>query len=123
MSDKDSLFAPEELETDWQKEWQDMPEFHQLKQEPYANINIRFRNKEDLEEFAKLVDQNLNNKTLYPQSSSQTEWSPPVMQMVEWPPKTLSELNRCAQVNDSLALWSPILTLGGTLIRPYAVST
>ena len=63
MSDNNTLFAPEELETDWQKEWQDMPEFHQLKQEPYANINIRFRNKEDLEEFAKLVDQNLNNKT------------------------------------------------------------
>jgi len=63
MSDNNTLFAPEELETDWQKEWQNMPEFYQLKQEPYANINIRFRNKEDLEEFAKLIDQNLNNKT------------------------------------------------------------
>ena len=62
-NNQESLFGDLDKYSWWDKEWQDMPEFHQLKQEPYANINIRFRNKEDLEEFAKLVDQNLNNKT------------------------------------------------------------
>ena len=63
MSDNNTLFAPEELETDWEKEWQDMPEFVQQKQETYANIHVRFRNKEDLEKVAKLFEQQLNDKT------------------------------------------------------------
>ncbi len=45
------------------KEWVDMPEFVQEKQEPYACIKVRFENQEDLEEFAKLIGQPLTNKT------------------------------------------------------------
>lgn len=44
-------------------EWKGMPEFVQDKQEPYAKIIIRFRNQEDLDEFANLVGQKLTAKT------------------------------------------------------------
>jgi hypothetical protein len=40
-----------------------MPEFVQEKQEPYAKIIVRFENKEDLEEFSKLINQKLTQKT------------------------------------------------------------
>lgn len=48
---------------DWRSEWVDMPEFDQPKQEPHAKINIRFRNEEDLQEFAALIGQKLTSKT------------------------------------------------------------
>jgi hypothetical protein len=63
MSDNNSLFAEDELQEDWKKEWQDMPEFVQDKLEPYCAMIVRFRSEEDLQEFAKLIEQNLNNKT------------------------------------------------------------
>ena len=44
-------------------EWQNMPEFVQEKQEPYQTIIVRFRCKEDVEEFAKLIGQPLTPKT------------------------------------------------------------
>jgi hypothetical protein len=44
-------------------EWKDMPEFVQERQDPYAKIIIRFETKEDLEEFAKLINQKLTQKT------------------------------------------------------------
>ena len=40
-----------------------MPEFEQESQKPYAMINVRFRNEDDLLEFAKLIGQNLNKKS------------------------------------------------------------
>lgn len=43
--------------------WFDMPEFVQLKQEPYAEIRIRFASEEDLQEFAQIIDQKLTQKT------------------------------------------------------------
>jgi hypothetical protein len=53
-----------ENEKDWIKEWQDMPEFIQSKTEKeYHKVTIRFANKEDLESFAKLIDQTITNKT------------------------------------------------------------
>lgn len=47
----------------WQKEWVDMPEFIQEKKEPYSKIIVRFNSEEDLQEFAKLIEQKLTNKT------------------------------------------------------------
>lgn len=47
----------------WEKEWQNMPEFVQEKQKPYAQIIIRFDNEENLQEFAKIIGQKLTNKT------------------------------------------------------------
>lgn len=43
--------------------WEGMPEFIQEKQEPFNSIIIRFRNKEDMESFSKIVGQKLTNKT------------------------------------------------------------
>lgn len=54
----------EELEqADVFEEWKDMPEFVQEKQEPYQQIIVRFRCKEDVEEFAQLIGQQLTPKT------------------------------------------------------------
>ena len=60
---QNSLFDSSVIKTDWQKEWTGMPEFVQNKLVPHANIIVRIRNEEDLQKFAKLIDQDLNNKT------------------------------------------------------------
>jgi hypothetical protein len=44
-------------------EWVGMPEFVQEKQEPYAKIILRVRNKEDLELLSKLLEQPFTSKT------------------------------------------------------------
>jgi hypothetical protein len=44
-------------------EWKNMPEFIQKRQQPYAKIIVRFETKEDLEEFCKLINQKLTQKT------------------------------------------------------------
>ena len=46
-----------------QSEWQQMPEFVQEKQEPFAQIIFRFENEQDLQEFAEMVGQKLTRKT------------------------------------------------------------
>lgn len=46
-----------------EKHWQDMPEFVQEKQKPYAMINFRFETEEDLKEFMELIGQKLTSKT------------------------------------------------------------
>lgn len=46
-----------------QAEWQQMPEFVQNKQEPYAAVMFRFQTEEDLAEFAELIGQKLTQKT------------------------------------------------------------
>lgn len=51
------------FELDWEKEWREMPEFIQEKQQPYAKIVVRFANDKDLQEFAGLIGQRLNAKT------------------------------------------------------------
>lgn len=43
--------------------WHDMPEFHQPKKEEYHLLYVRFRNEEDLQEFAKLLDQTITKNT------------------------------------------------------------
>jgi hypothetical protein len=58
-----NLFGFEELTSDWQKEWKDMPEFIQDKKDCYCKIIVRFNNEEDLQEFSKLIGQKLTNKT------------------------------------------------------------
>ena len=47
----------------WKKHWVGMPEFEQENNPPYKKIIVSFRNKEDYEEFANLIGQNLTNKT------------------------------------------------------------
>jgi len=48
---------------EWTKHWKGMPEFDQHDNPPYKKLIISFRNKEDYEEFAKIIDQNLTEKT------------------------------------------------------------
>jgi len=50
-------------ETDVFAEWKGMPEFVQDKQEPYAQMIIRFRNQQDLDEFSEMIGQKLTVKT------------------------------------------------------------
>lgn len=45
-----------------QEEWNGMPEFHQDDLMPYRTINVRFRNQEDVERFAKLMEQMITPK-------------------------------------------------------------
>jgi hypothetical protein len=58
---KNKVQAPlfEDLEHPINDEWQDMPEFIQDYQEAFATLIVRFRNKEDLDEFSKLIGQSL----------------------------------------------------------------
>lgn len=53
----------DEYDREWEKEWQDMPEFKQENKDCYATIIVRFDKKEDLDKFSKLVEQNLDQKT------------------------------------------------------------
>ena len=46
-----------------QSEWQQMPEFVQEKQEPFAQVIFRFESEDDLQEFAELIGQKLTAKT------------------------------------------------------------
>jgi hypothetical protein len=43
--------------------WQDMPEFVQEEQEPYAKITIRVANEKDLNELSEMLGQKLTKKT------------------------------------------------------------
>jgi hypothetical protein len=54
----------EPIEKEWQKEWIDMPEFIQSETDkPYAQIIFRFSCKQDLDDFAKIINQKLTPKT------------------------------------------------------------
>jgi hypothetical protein len=67
MKNQNNLF--DNLKSDWEAEWQGMPEFVQEKEEPYSMIRIRFETKEDLEDFAKIIGQKVTQKT-------QSMWHP-----------------------------------------------
>lgn len=61
---QNTLFNFENKDNDWEKEWQDMPEFIQSETDkPYAQIIFRFENEKDLQDFAKLIGQKLTKKT------------------------------------------------------------
>jgi len=48
---------------DWKEHWVGMPEFVQEDKPPYKKIFLNFRNEEDYKAFAKLIGQNLTEKT------------------------------------------------------------
>lgn len=54
-----------ELLSDWEKEWQDMPEFVQNDEFAFRSIKIHFQNIEDIQKFAKLINQTIGPKTKY----------------------------------------------------------
>lgn len=47
----------------WKKHWIGMPEYEQENNPPYKKLIVSFRNKEDYDEFATLINQNLTDKT------------------------------------------------------------
>ena len=49
--------------TDWREEWQNMPEYSNMEIKPYRTIKIHFRTEEDYIKFAKLMSQNLTERT------------------------------------------------------------
>ena len=81
IKDEPTLF---ESETEWQKEWKGMPEFVQGKQREYAKIIVRFRNEGDLQEFAKLIGQKLNQQ-------SKSIWHPALLRNKNTVTKYVSE--------------------------------
>lgn len=56
-----NLFDTEENE--WQKEWQDMPEFIQKNKQPCQKIVVNFETYEDVLKFAKILGFKATNKT------------------------------------------------------------
>lgn len=50
-------------EAEWKKLWKGMPEFDQKDNPPYMKIYVNFRTEEDFNEFAKLIGQNLSEKS------------------------------------------------------------
>lgn len=73
--------------TEWKKEWTDMPEFVQEKLTYYATIVIRFEEEKDLIAFSRLVEQNLTSKT-------KSMWYPykPIKKITkEWRDKILDD--------------------------------
>jgi hypothetical protein len=68
LSDFMEIGDVEEQENDftdkeWKKHWKGMPEYEQEDNPSYKKIYVSFRNEEDYQEFAKLIDQNLSIKT------------------------------------------------------------
>jgi len=59
---QDSLF---EMDEDWKKDWEGMPEFENKNLEPFKTVTVHFRNKEDYDQFRKLMDQNMTPDTKY----------------------------------------------------------
>jgi hypothetical protein len=51
-------------DVEWQKHWVGMPEYEYIEDNgPYRSINMKFRNENDYQEFAKRIDQPLTDKT------------------------------------------------------------
>lgn len=55
----------------WKEEWVGMPEFIQEDLTPFKSIRVQFKDKRNRDEFSKLIDQKITNKTKslwYPES-------------------------------------------------------
>lgn len=63
LSEEEKKALEEEDDKEWKKLWRGMPEYDQENNPPYKKLFISFRSKEDYDEFAKLVDQALTEKT------------------------------------------------------------
>ena len=61
--EKLSLFSSDEIPLEWEKEWQDMPEFKMGNTEPSNKITISFKTFEDVKKFGELIGQKLTPKT------------------------------------------------------------
>jgi len=62
LDDEDDIID-DGSDDDWKKHWVGMPEFNQEKNPPFKKLYLNFRNQEDYDVFAKLINQNLSDKT------------------------------------------------------------
>ena len=60
---QENLFGPEGVPEQWKLEWEGMPEFKADDLTSFQYIIVHFQNKEDVNKFAKLVNQKLTYKT------------------------------------------------------------
>jgi hypothetical protein len=51
------------LQKDWEKEWQGMPEFIQNDIGPFKSVIVHFENRDDMDAFSKVVEQNITQDT------------------------------------------------------------
>lgn len=65
MSEKkeQTLFDNMDQFSSQHKEWKDMPEFVKENLEPWKTLMIHFENRNDMEEFAKLINQKITFET------------------------------------------------------------
>ena len=61
MTQYDLLGKP--LKEEWEKEWEDMPEFVQEDKESFQKITINFKCQEDVRAFGKLIKQKITPNT------------------------------------------------------------
>ena len=55
-----SLGNSEDFKEEWEKEWQDMPEYSQSSDfQPYRTIIIHFKNQDDVDNFEKIIKQRI----------------------------------------------------------------
>jgi hypothetical protein len=47
----------------WQEHWKGMPDFEQENKKPYKKLNVCFKTKKDFEDFRKLMEQPMTEKT------------------------------------------------------------
>lgn len=53
------------IEEAWKKEWVGMPEFIQEELVPFRELVVRFENQEEVDKFAKLINQTITDKTTF----------------------------------------------------------
>lgn len=63
--DQLSMFETLNIEEEWRKEWQDMPEFIIDTNEPFQTVKIHFRSREDRKNFEKLIGRKMTDQTQY----------------------------------------------------------
>ena len=54
-----------EIDSFWEKEWKDMPEFVQENKTPFRTIKVHFMCYEDVKTFEKLIQQKIGRKQQY----------------------------------------------------------
>ena len=63
MSKENDQLALFEMKEWWEDDWEGMPEFVQDDLAPFKELNIKFRDRSDMESFMKLVEQKFTMKT------------------------------------------------------------
>lgn len=63
LEESERIAIEQKEDKEWKKHWVGMPEYTQENNPTYKTIYVHFRNKEDYEEFAKLIGQPLTDKT------------------------------------------------------------